>query len=134
MNVFVRLRIASETYAMPVGHVLEVAELGRVRPVPGAGPELLGLRNRRGEILPVIDLALLLGIPRTGPPRRMLVAEASGREACFAIDEVSGVGELGEPAEETRSDLLAGATLAGGALIGIIDVTRAFDAVAQGQR
>jgi chemotaxis signal transduction protein len=124
--VYVRLRIASETYAMPVGHVLAVADIGPIRAVPRARPELLGLWNRRGRILPVVDLAQLLGVTRTGPPQRVLIAEARGHQACFVIDEVSEIGELGDPAEETDSDLLAGATLAGGDLVGVIDVPRAF--------
>ena len=134
MSVQVRLRVASEAYAMPVEYVLEVAELGQVRPVPGARPELLGVRNLRGRILPVVDLALLLGIPRTAPPARLLVAEAGGRRAGFAIDKVSGVGELADPAEETESGLLAGAVIGEGALIGVIDVPRVLDALEQAPR
>jgi chemotaxis signal transduction protein len=61
----------------------------------------------------------------------MIVAEAGGRRAGFAIDEVSGVGELGDPAEETESDLLVGAALGGGDLIGVIDVPRVFDSLEQ---
>jgi chemotaxis signal transduction protein len=131
VSVHVRLRVASEAYAMPVEHVLEVAGLGQVRAVPGARPELLGVRNRRGQILPVADLALLLGIPRTAPPGRLLVAEAGGRRAGFAIDEVSGVGELADPAEETESGLLVGAAFSEGDLIGVIDVPRVFDSLAR---
>jgi chemotaxis signal transduction protein len=127
--VYVRLRIASENYAMPVEHVLEVADIGRVRAVPRARPELLGVWNRRGRILPVVDLAQLLGITPAAAPGRVVVAEARGYQACFVIDDVSEVGELGDPAEETESDLLAGATLAGGDLVGVIDVPRAFQSL-----
>ena len=72
MRVYVRLRIASETYAMPVEHVLEVADIGQVRAVPRARPELLGILNRRGRILPVVDLARLLGVTQTAPPGRRM--------------------------------------------------------------
>ena len=126
-----RLRVASEDYAMPVEHVLQVAPHGDVTPVPGSRPQMLGVRNMRGQILPVVDLALLLGIPRTAPPTRLLVAEAGGRQAGFAIDQVSEVGELADPTEETDSDLLVGAALVGGDLIGIIDVNRVFAALEQ---
>jgi chemotaxis signal transduction protein len=85
---------------------------------------MLGVRNLRGRVLPVIDLALLLGIARTAPPGRLLVAEAGGISAGFAIDAVSEVSEMEEPTEETESALLTGATLAGGDLIGVIDVSR----------
>jgi hypothetical protein len=42
---------------------------------------------------------------------------------------VSGVGELADPAEDTESDLLAGAVLSEGDLIGVIDVPRVFDSL-----
>jgi chemotaxis signal transduction protein len=129
VSVYVRLRVAAEAYAMPVENVLQVAELGDVTAVPGSRPEMLGVRNLRGQILPVVDLALLLGIPRTAPPTRLLVAEAGGRQAGFAIDQVSEVGDLEDPTEETDSDMLVGAALAGGDLIGVIDVTRVFDSL-----
>jgi two-component system chemotaxis response regulator CheV len=129
MNVYVMIRLAAEEYAMPVGHVREVAELGRVEPVPRARPELLGIKNLRGQILPVIDLARLLGVPHTAAPACLLVAEASGRRVGFAIGEVSGLGELPDPDEETDSDLLVGAVLSHGGLIGVIDTPGVFDAL-----
>jgi len=131
VSVYVRLRVASEDYAMPVEHVLQVAPHGDVTAVPGSRPQMLGVRNMRGQILPVVDLALLLRVPRTAPPTRLLVAEAGSRQAGFAIDQVSEVGELADPTEETDSDLLVGAALVGGDLIGIIDVTRVFAALEQ---
>jgi hypothetical protein len=59
----------------------------------------------------------------------VVIAEARGHQACFAIDDVSEVGELDDPSEETDSDLLTGATLADGDLVGVIDVPRAFDSL-----
>ena len=129
MSVYVRLRIDPEAFAIPVGYVLEVAELGEVAAVPRARPELLGVWNIRGQILPVIDLALLLGISRTTVPGRLIVAEDGARRAGFAVEQVSGVGELGDPTEETMSDLLAGAMVADDGLIGVIDMPRVFDSL-----
>ncbi len=126
MSVYVRLRVSSEAFVIPVEHVLEVAEFGEVTAVPRTRPEMLGVRNVHGQILPVVDLALLLGIPSTAPPGRLLVAEEGARRAGFAIEEVSGVGELGDPTAETVSDLLAGAIFGDGDLIGVIDVPRIF--------
>lgn len=122
-----RLRVASEAYAVPVENVLQVALLGEVTAVPGAPPEMLGVLSLRGHILPVVSLAVLLGIPAKSPPARLLVAEEGGRQAGFAIDDVSQVGELDDPTEETESDLLAGATLTGNQLIGVLDVPRIFE-------
>ena len=131
MPAYVRLSVGAEAYAMPVEDVLEVAELGQVTAVPGARPELLGIRNLRGRILPVADLARVLGIVRTASPGRLVVAEDTGRRrAGFAVDDVPGIGELPDPDQDTGSGLLAGAALSGGGLIGVIDVTRVFDSLA----
>jgi two-component system chemotaxis response regulator CheV len=141
MSSYVRVKVAAEAYAMPVEHVLEAAGLGRVRAVPGARRELLGIRTLRGQILPVVDLARLLGVHRTSAPTRLLVAEARGFRVGFAIDEVNGIGDLGDlaelgetgelgmPAEGIESGLLAGATLSDGELVGVLDVPRVFDSL-----
>lgn len=133
MAAYVRIKVGAEAYAVPVGHVLEIAELGTVTPVPGAPAPVLGLRSLRGQLLPVVDLAALLGVARTAAPARLLVTEAAGQRAGFAIDEVTEVGEMPEPTEETSSSLLAGATLTGGELIGVLDVPGAFAALGQVQ-
>jgi purine-binding chemotaxis protein CheW len=141
MSSYVRMTVAAEAYAMPVEHVLEAAGLGRVRAVPGARRELLGIRTLRGQILPVVDLARLLGVHRTSAPTRLLVAEARGFRVGFAIDEVNGIGDLGDlaelgetgelgmPAEGIESGLLAGATLSDGELVGVLNVPRVFDSL-----
>lgn len=133
MSIHVRLRVAGEAYAIPVENVLEVVRLGEVTAVPGSPAELLGVLNLRGRVLAVADLAQILGLRRTAPAARMLVAESGDLQASFVIDEISEVGELADPTEATESALLAGATLAGGDLIGIIDLDRVFRSLTQAQ-
>ena len=127
MSTCLRARVGSEAYAIPVEQVREVTDLGDVTPVPGSRPGLLGVRILRGTIVPVVDLALLLGIPRLEQPGSLVVVENEGWRVGFAVAEVNAVGELAEPTEDTRSGLLAGATLTDGELVGVIDVPRAFD-------
>ena len=126
-SVHVRIRVGDETYALPVARVREVAELGELAAVPSASPAVLGVRNLRGEVLPVFDLATLLDVSRDGDAVRLIVAEDEGRRAGFAIDEVKDVGELPEPDSEAECDFLVGARLANGDLVGVIDVKRLFD-------
>lgn len=133
MTAYVRLRVAGEMYAVPVTHVLEIADLGTVAAVPGAPAEILGVRNLRGRLLPVVDLAALLGIHHDAQPARLLVTEAGGQQAGLAIDEVTQVGDMAEPAEEAGSSLLRGATLTDGQLIGVLDVPRVFATLEQGR-
>ena len=132
MSVHVRFRLGDESFALPVAQVLEVAELGALAPVPGAPPSVLGVRNLRGQVLPVIDLATVLGSARADEAEKLVITEKAGRRAGFAIDEVTDVGELPGPVQETDSPYLSGSALVQGDLVGIVDIERVFAAVEQG--
>jgi purine-binding chemotaxis protein CheW len=114
---------------VPVQHVLEVAEVGPLTPVPGAPPSILGVRNLRGQVLPVIDLAAVLGAHRTQPAGKLVVADKGGRRAGLAIDQVTDVDEVVSELHETESPFLSGSTLVEGELVGIVDVDEVFAAV-----
>jgi chemotaxis signal transduction protein len=129
--VHVRVRVGGESYAVAVEHVIEVAELGELTPVPGAHGSILGVRNLRGEVLPVFDLASVLGITGDSLPRCLLVTEHGSVRAGFAIDEVTDVGAVPPAAEETQSNLLAGAALDESGLVGLVDIERLFAELAR---
>ena len=126
----VRVRVGAEEYALPVRHVPEVAEIGDVTPVPGTPPQVMGIRNLRGEVLPVFDTAVGLGVAGSGAPARIVLADVDGRRCALAVDEVLEVGELPEPEEAVESPLLAGAILIDGRLIGMVDVPALLEALA----
>jgi chemotaxis signal transduction protein len=130
-DVHVQVRVGSELYALPVAHVLEVGEIGALTIAPGASRATLGVRNLRGEVLPVFDLGAVLGLPRSAAPQRLLVAERGGIRAGFAVDEVTDVDELPATDQEVDSDLLSSAALIDGALVGVIDIDRLFDTLEQ---
>jgi purine-binding chemotaxis protein CheW len=131
--VHVRVRLGKESYAVAVEHVIEVAELGELSPVPGAQDSVLGVRNLRGDVLPVFDLASVLGIAGDGDPPWLLVTEHGSLRAGLAIDEVTDVGTIPPVGEETQSNLLAGAALDDSGLVGVIDVERLFAALAEAE-
>ena len=128
-GVHVQVRLGNEHYAVSVDHVIEVGEIGGLTFTPGASPAILGVRNLRGDVLPVFDLAAALGLPRGDAPQRMLVTERGATRAGFAVDEVTDVDELPEADQDVASELLSGAVLLDGALIGVIDVDRLFDSL-----
>jgi purine-binding chemotaxis protein CheW len=127
----VRVRVADEDYALPVEHVIEVAEYGVVAPVPGAGATVIGVSNLKGDVVPVVDLGHTLGLPRAAAPERIVVVEEAGRRAGLAVDSVEEVEQLSQPAEEAESPHLLGTVLTQGALIGLVDVGSVLDS-AQG--
>jgi purine-binding chemotaxis protein CheW len=125
--VAVRVRVAAERYALAAAHVPEVATMGEITRVPGAPPRILGVRNLRGEVLPVVDLATALGLTGAGLPTRIVVAEHGEVRAGLAVEAVEDVGELPEVRERSDEDLLTGAAVIDGALVGVLDVPALLD-------
>jgi purine-binding chemotaxis protein CheW len=78
---------------MPVTAVREVLIVETCTPVPGAPANVLGVVNRRGAILPVLDLRPLLDVPPRPLERgaRLLVVRLGAVEVGVAIDEVLGL-------------------------------------------
>ena len=58
--------IGEQAYAIPVGDILEVAALVEITALPEAPQEVLGVVNRQGAIVPLLDLRLCLG--QDAPP------------------------------------------------------------------
>ena len=128
-GLHVRVRVAGEDYALPIADVLEVAEVGEITPVPGAGAAVLGVQNLRGQVLTVVDLATVFGLGASRA-ERIVIAEHDGRRAGLAVDSVTGVEHLPEASEEIESRHLVGAALADGALVGVVDVNSVLAGVA----
>lgn len=126
----VRLRVGGEQYALPVRAVQEVAPIGDVMPMPGAPPHVLGVRNVRGEVVPVIDLAALAGLGKGGRSAVLAVIEDTGRRAGLAVDEVIDVGPLPSRSHESASPLLRGEVVTDGQLVGLLDPDAVLTAAA----
>jgi purine-binding chemotaxis protein CheW len=120
-DLCVRIRVAREHYALSVEEVLEVAEPGEMAPVPGSPTEIIGVRNLRGQIVPVICLATLLGLPPEAP-ERIVVAELGARRAALAVESVLDVEALPDSSEPNDSPYVAGAALVDGTLVGMLDL------------
>jgi purine-binding chemotaxis protein CheW len=128
-GVFVRVRAAGEHYALPVEKVVEVGRLGDVTPVPGAPPAVLGIRNLRGQIMPVVDLATLFGLASDTARESIVVTEDGDQRVGLSVDSVVDVGILPPPTESSDAHHLSGAMLVDGTLVGVIDLDAALGAV-----
>jgi chemotaxis signal transduction protein len=81
-------------------------------------------------VIPVIDLARMLGLSSDAESERIVVTEDGSRRAALAVTETVDVGELGSPNEEVESPYMSGAILVDDALVGIVDVPALLAAVA----
>jgi purine-binding chemotaxis protein CheW len=128
-TMHVRVLSGGEHYALPVGAVREIAELGAITPVPGAAAAVLGVWNLRGEVMGVVDLATLLGLDRGGGPGRIVVAEQGDLRAGLAVESVVDVAPIPEALEPVDSEYVSAAVLVDRVPVGVVDLGAVLGAV-----
>ena len=80
--------------ALPLTEVVETLRTLPLQPVAGAPPFVRGLSLVRGELVPVVDLALLLGGEGGAAAGRLILVRAAERRLALAVDEVLRVTPL----------------------------------------
>jgi purine-binding chemotaxis protein CheW len=128
-SAFVQVAVGAEQYAVTVEDVLEVAELGELTAVPGAPEALLGLINRDGQVLAVVDLATAIGTTSAGGPSFLVVIDDGRRRAGLAVDQLIDVRAPFALTEATSSDIVSGAAVVDGSLIGVLEIRSVLDRV-----
>jgi chemotaxis signal transduction protein len=102
------LPIGADRYGIELTDVREVVPEPRLTPVPGAPAGVLGVVNLRGEVVPVLDTAQLLGLAPLGRLAFAVIAELDAGLAGLAIDGEPATALLEEPAGEGRFVLAGG--------------------------
>lgn len=86
-------RLNDRLCALPIAHVVETMRPMAVRGVAECPSFVLGVSVIRGQAVPVIDAASLLGAPGSHPARIVTVA-IDGRRIALAVEAVLGVMEI----------------------------------------
>ncbi|SIR36727.1 purine-binding chemotaxis protein CheW [Rhizobium sp. RU35A] len=137
---FVTFSLGEEIFAVPVEVVREILDHEEAFKIPHGPDYLLGLRDVRGQGVPVIDLRLRLGLSRTTktPHTRILVLDVPVEQRMLALglvaDRVYEVVPFQpsqiEPAPDIgirwKSDYIAGVVRRDGGFVVIIDLARLF--------
>jgi purine-binding chemotaxis protein CheW len=77
---YLTFMLSCECYGIPVLKVREIIRLAAITPVPQMPPEVKGVINLRGKIIPVIDLCVKFGMEHA----------ASTENACIVVVQVNG--------------------------------------------
>jgi purine-binding chemotaxis protein CheW len=85
------IRVAGESYALPMDALTAVYEGYTIVPLPCVPPFVAGMVNVRGQILPVIDLAVLLGVPSETAKRALLIVSNAEFSLGLCIETVGDV-------------------------------------------
>ena len=98
--------LGGEQFAIDVRHVREVMIVETLTAVPGAPAFVRGVASLRGEVLAILDVAPVLGLPscRGGPAGKALVLEPAAGHVAVVVDDVLGLETFDElrPPEDPR--------------------------------
>lgn len=98
------------SYAIPLVSVAEITPNLELNRMPHMPPSVVGLLNLRGEVLPVINMRIRLGLPRLELTafRNILVLEVEGSRIGLLVDAVDSVLAVGPENHVPVSPLLQG--------------------------
>jgi purine-binding chemotaxis protein CheW len=94
-------RLGQERYAVNLNELVEVLPFLGCIAVPGGNPQFLGVINRRGEILPVIDLARVLNGSASTDPGAVLVLR---RQVGLKVDRAEELRDIGDSEVAPRAE------------------------------
>jgi purine-binding chemotaxis protein CheW len=115
------LRVGEDAYAVPIAAAREVITTG-ITPLPTAPSSVLGVCNVRGEIIPVFDSGIVLGLGPMPAVDAIAVIETAHGPAGLGMNGFGEAVELGEPVAITETPGTNGAFAVGGVVAVLIDV------------
>ena len=116
------LSVGADRYALELTAIREVVPVPTVTPLPGAPATVLGVINLRGEVVPVLDTAALLGAGRLDRLAFAVVAETQHGPVGLAADGEPSTVILDQPAGAAESPLAAGRFALADGLVALLDV------------
>lgn len=87
----------SHHFCLDVSYIKKIIQLPELEMLPGAPEDVVGVLNYGGKIIPIYDLALLMGIEREKMytvNTMILICAYEGKEAGLVIDSIEGQGEV----------------------------------------
>ncbi len=90
---YVMFKLGNQTYTMELLSVKGIEQDYNIMPLPVAPPNIKGLINLRGEIIPVYSLRSKFSLPDdyTGDTKKLLVTNTHGIPLAFEVDLVIGI-------------------------------------------
>ncbi|MFW5652702.1 MAG: chemotaxis protein CheW [Planctomycetota bacterium] len=132
----VTFEVANEEFAVDILSVQEINRMLELTRVPQSPPEVEGVINLRGKIIPVVDLRKRFGMATTdhSSDSRIVVVEVSGRVIGFVVDRVHEVLRISSSIVEPPpsmvcsidSDFIAGVGKLKDRLLILLDLERLF--------
>lgn len=132
-------RVEDQEYSVDIMSVREIRSWTKATSIPHAPDYVRGVINLRGTVLPVVDLALRLGIRSQEPNERsvIIVVDIGGRAVGLRVDAVSDI--LSVPSDalqpppdlmsEEAADFIRALTIVEGRMIRVLDTRTVLPAL-----
>lgn len=107
----VEFSIGKNKFGINVIKVKEIINPVEVTKIPHAHPNVEGIIELRGEVLPVVDVATALGFPRSENPAqdKFIVAEFNKQKVVFHVQTVTQIHRISWNQIEKPSEMYQGA-------------------------
>lgn len=108
----VEFEVANNKFGINVIKVKEIIQPIPVTFIPHVHPHVEGVIQLRGEVLPVVDMLKVLGIPsdNRSPQQKYIVAEFNKQRVVFHVDNVTQIHRISWDQIEKPSDMYQGGT------------------------
>lgn len=128
-DLVVAFGLAGERYGLRIDDVQEVQQIVALAQVPSGGA-VVGMLDLRGEVIPALDVRLLVGLPPVPYTLEtpMLIARSDDGPVALLVDEVHSVVAVPDdalqvpPALHTMRDVLVGVARVEDGLISVVDL------------
>ncbi len=132
---FLGISIEKELIGISLRKILTISKVLDIVKVPYTPSFIVGVINLRGEIIPILSLKQILGLPETQEPTRIVVLDSDHGKAGVLVDSIVGVIRI--PQEKFEPNPLIGrysvyvshVAQTEYGLIEILDVDRIMDSV-----
>jgi len=97
-GTYLTFQVGREEYGIEIFKVREIIGMLPITPVPGSPPEMIGVINLRGKVIPVVSVRTRFAMPAVEPhPHNVIiVVENQQGEIGLAVDRVAEVARFTE--------------------------------------
>jgi purine-binding chemotaxis protein CheW len=106
-NEFVAFRVGAQEFCVDIMGVREIRGWTPATPLPHAPPDVRGVINLRGAVLPIVDLAMRFGLGLTEPTPRsvIIVVHIHQQIVGLLVDAVSDILTSSEASMQPTPDI-----------------------------
>lgn len=134
---YLTFTLGNDAFALDILKVQEIKSWVTITPLPNTTPDVRGVINLRGAVVPVVDLRRRFNMPDVEPTKYsvIVVARVADKTVGLVVDAVSDVLDVGpeeiSPPPRLESgmngtDYLAGLVRTGERLLVLLDIERAL--------